>query len=143
MSVPLAWIVSADPDVRRLIELNLCKRGMRCLAMTTAAECDRQPAPPQVIVLDIDPAAGLGWETATTMRRRPCLASAPLIVIADALPSASQLAALSPAYLVHKPLAVDELLARVRLSLVDVAETQGTAQERRRPGTDGRRGDAR
>jgi DNA-binding response OmpR family regulator len=129
MSVPLAWIVSADPDVRRLIELNLCKRGMRCLAMTAAAECDRRPAPPQVIVLDIDPAAGLDWETAHAWRHVLWLHDVPLLVISAVMPPASELAALRPVYVVRKPLAVDELLEKVRESLVDGAETQGTAQE--------------
>ena len=51
------------------------------------------------------------------MRRIAWLQGVPLVVIVAAMLPASQLAALSPIYAVHKPLALDELLAQVRQSL--------------------------
>ena len=60
---------------------------------------------------------GLDWETAHTLRRIAWLQGVPLVVVVAAMLPASQLAALSPIYAVHKPLAMDELLAQVRQSL--------------------------
>ena len=115
---PLAWVMSRDAEIRRVIALNLRKRGMRCAELTAPPGESEPPAvKPQVIILDVEPAAGLDWETAHTLRRISWLQGVPLVVVVAATLPASQLAALIPIYAVHKPLALDELLAQVRQSL--------------------------
>ena len=120
MNTSLAWVMSRDAEVRQVIALNLCKRGMRCVELTGTGGSALPPVKPQVMVLDIDPEIGLDWGTARTLRRMPWLRGVPLIPIAAVMPLAGQLAALNPVYPVRKPLAMDELLAKVRESLAEV-----------------------
>jgi DNA-binding response OmpR family regulator len=113
MDALVAWVISRDPDMRRVIELNLCRRSIRCIDVTLG-EMGVPSFKPQVIILDVDPPAGLDWEAARALRRTNSLHAVPLIVIATASPAASQLEALKPVFHVRKPLAMDELLAVVR-----------------------------
>ena len=120
MDTPLAWVMSRDAEIRRVIALNLRKRGMRCAELTARPGESEPPAVrPQVIILDVEPGGGLDWETARTLRRVAWLQGVPLVVIVAAMLPASQIAALSPVYAVRRPLALDELLARVRESMAN------------------------
>ena len=118
MGTPLARVMSRDAEIRRVIALNLRKRGMRCAELTAPpGEPEPRAVKPQVIILDVEPGGGLDWETARTLRRMAWLQGVPLVVIVAAMLPASQLAALSPVYAVRRPLALDELLGQVRQSL--------------------------
>ena len=129
MDTPLAWVMSRDAEIRRVIALNLRKRGMRCAELTAPpGESEPPAAMPQVIILDVEPGGGLDWETARTLRRVAWLQGVPLVVIVAAMLPASQLAALSPVYAVRRPLALDELLTQVRVALAGAA-SQGAASQ--------------
>ena len=68
MGTPLAWVMSRDAEIRRVIALNLRKRGMRCAELTAPPGESEPPAvKPQVITLDVEP--GAGW---TGKRRAHC-----------------------------------------------------------------------
>jgi DNA-binding response OmpR family regulator len=111
MNVPVAWVISHDADMQRVIELNLCKRGLRCIASGPA---ELPAVKPRLVILDVDPSTELDWGTARNLRRD--LPGVPMILIATQGPTASQLAALEPVFYVHKPMSIDELLDVIRAS---------------------------
>jgi CheY-like chemotaxis protein len=103
MDALVAWVISRDPEMRRVIDLNLCRRSIRCIDVALG-ETRAPSLKPRFIILDVDPPAGLDWETARVLRRTYSLQDVPLIVMATASPAASQLA-LKPIFHVRKPLA--------------------------------------
>lgn len=111
MDAPVAWVISHDLDMRRLIELNLERRGFCTVEITTPSEPGAPAIRPHMIILDIDPAVGPDWETARTLRQTPGFQAVPLLFITPTLPAASQLIALEPFFWVRKPLAMGDLLA--------------------------------
>lgn len=133
MDVHKIWVISPDPDTRRLIGLNLNKRGFDVLE---ASPQDRLPpfggvypersrgaqdrpsgAEPLLIILDMEPPGESGWEAASVLRQSPGLQETPMILLLSAAPAARRLISLQPVRWLEKPLAMDALLALVRESL--------------------------
>lgn len=133
MDVHKIWVISPDPDTRRLIGLNLNKRGFDVLE---ASPQDRLPpfggvypersrgaqdrpsgAEPLLIILDMEPPGESGWEAASALRQSPGLQETPMILLLSAAPAARRLISLQPVRWLEKPLAMDALLALVRESL--------------------------
>jgi len=125
MDAPMIWVISHDPDTRRLIGLNMSKRGLRIQEISPQEELAHSGGRPHLIILDTDPPGGPGWEVAGTLRHSPSLREVPLILVLTAAPTASRLASLRPVRWVEKPLAMDTLLALVRESLA----RQGTERK--------------
>ena len=116
----MVWIISADSDCRRLIGLNLGKRGLRTLEIGMRDGLTLDYAQPDLIILDADPSAapnGPVWEVGSALRRNGRLREVPLILILPTLPTAGQLAPLQPVRWVEKPLSMGSLLALVREGL--------------------------
>ena len=117
MDAPIAWVISPDPDTRRLIGLNLSKRGLDVTTAASQGEVPFSDAKPHVIILDVVLPDEVGWETAGALRESPQLQGVPLILVLAAAPSARWLIPLQPVHWVEKPLAVGALLALVRQGL--------------------------
>jgi CheY-like chemotaxis protein len=133
MDVHKIWVVSPDPDTRRLIGLNLSKRGFGVLETSprdglvpfggvyperSRGAQDRPPsAEPLIIILDVDPPDESGWEAASALRQSPGLQETPMILLLPTAPAAKRLIPLQPVRWLEKPLAMDALLALVRESL--------------------------
>lgn len=116
------WVISADPDIRHLIGLNLSKRGFQATEVT-GLDMPLSPwAKPDLIVLDVEPPDESGWATAEALRRRPWAQEVPLLLLLAAVPTTGQLAALQPACWVEKPLAMEALLTLVRETLIGRGE---------------------
>ena len=62
MDVHKIWVISPDPDTRRLIGLNLNKRGFGVLETSPQDGLEPSGAEPQLIILDMDPPGESGWE---------------------------------------------------------------------------------
>ncbi len=114
---PKIWIISPDPDTRRLIRLNLKKRGMSVLETSPQDGLKPSRAEPQLIILDMDQPDESDWEAASALRRCPGVQGAPMILLLAAAPSARRLVSLRPVRWLEKPLAMDALLDLVRQSL--------------------------
>jgi DNA-binding response OmpR family regulator len=114
VDLPVVWIISPDPDTRRLIGLNLSRRGFPTMEASPQDALATANAKPQLIVLDVNPPDESGWEAARALRRSPWVQGVPLILLLAAAPRTSQLAPLEPVRWVEKPLAIDVLLVVVR-----------------------------
>ena len=119
MDVPLVWVISPDPDTRRLIGLNLSKRGLLILEASPQGSLALSGAKPHLIILDVDPPDESGWEAASELRQSPWLQGVPLTLLVATAPTARRLVPVQPVRWVEKPLAMDTLLALVRESLAD------------------------
>ena len=133
MDEPMIWVISPDPDTRRLIGLNLSKRGFSVLETSPqdglvpfggvypersrGAQDRPSGAAPLLIILDVDPPDESGWEAASVLRQSPGLQETPMILLLSAAPAASRLISLQPVRWLEKPLAMDVLLALVRESV--------------------------
>lgn len=117
MDAPVVWVISSDPDTRRLIGLNLSRRGFRILEASRQDELPASVVPPQLIILDVDLSDEPDWEAAGALRQNPWARGIPLILLLAAVPRVRQLAPFQPVRWVQKPLAMDVLLALVRQSL--------------------------
>ena len=117
MDAPLVWIVSPDADARRLIELNLIKRGLCCATAPTQAELLRSSGLPRAIILDVEPPDEFSWQSILPWRLGKRLADVPLILMAAVPPPASQLAFLQPVRWMGTPMAMDTLLDLLEESL--------------------------
>lgn len=117
MDVHRIWVISPDPDTRRLIGLNLNKRGFGVLETSPQDGLVPSGAEPQLIILHVDPPNESGWETASTLRQSPGLQETPMILLLSAAPAHRRLVPLQPVRWLEKPLAMDGLLALVRESL--------------------------
>jgi DNA-binding response OmpR family regulator len=114
MDAPLVWVISSDFDTRRLIALNLDKRGYRVREAPSQNELATSDEVPQLIVLDMNPPAESWRDAALALRQRDNSRKPPLILILPAAPTTRQLRDLQPVYWIEKPVAVDALLAVVR-----------------------------
>lgn len=114
---PKIWIISPDPDTRRLIGLNLNKRGLGVLETSPQDRLEPSGREPQLIILDMDQPDESDWEAANALRRRPGIQETPMILLLAAAPSARRLVPLQPVRWLEKPLAMDALLDLVRQSL--------------------------
>lgn len=110
----MVWVISSDPDTRRLIGLNLSRRGLRMLEASTQVGLVPSGAKPHLIILDIGAPDESGWDAASALRHSPGLQGVPLILVLAAAPTASRLVPLRPVRWMEKPLAMDALLALVR-----------------------------
>ncbi|MCK4449865.1 MAG: response regulator transcription factor [Anaerolineae bacterium] len=117
MDVHKIWVISPDPDTRRLIGLNLNKRGFGVLETSPQDGLVPSSAEPLIIILDMDPPDESGWEAASVLRQSPGLQETPMILLLSAAPAARRLVPLQPVRWLEKPLAMDVLLALVRESL--------------------------
>jgi len=117
MDVHKIWVISPDPDTRRLIGLNLNKRGFGVLETSPQDGLVPSGAEPWLIILDVDPPGESGWEAASALRQSPGLQGTPMILLLSAAPAARRLVSLQPVRWLEKPLAMDVLLALVRESL--------------------------
>jgi len=129
----MIWIISPDPDTRRLIGLNLDKRGFGVLETSPqdrlapfggvypersrGAQDRPSGAEPLLIILDVEPPGESGWEAASALRQIPGLQETPMILLLSAAPATRRLVPLQPVRWLEKPLAMDALLALVRESL--------------------------
>ncbi len=129
MDVPMVWVISPDPDTRRLIGLNLSKRGLRILEASPQGELALSGAKPHLIILDVDAPDESGWEAASALRQSPWLQGVPLILLLAAAPTASRLVPLQPVRWLEKPLAMDALLALVRESVARQGAERETLDE--------------
>jgi len=140
MDEPMIWVISPDPDTRRLIGLNLSKRGFGVLETSlqdgpvpfggvyperSRGTQDRPSgAEPLLIILDVDPPDESGWEAASALRQSPGLQETPMILLLSAAPATRRLVPLQPVRWLEKPLAMDGLLALVRQSLGQQGERE-------------------
>ena len=117
MEASTIWIISPDSQTRRLIGLNLTKRGFQTLEMAPSQELPSSCERPQLVILDVEPPDESGWEVVRVLRQQPQTREVPLILLLSAAPTTGQLSACQPVHWVEKPLAIDALLALVRESL--------------------------
>ena len=119
MAAPTIWVISADPEIRRLIALNLTKRGFRILELALPISSPPSGEPPRLIIVDLDvePSDTSGWQAVETLRQHPITQTVPVLLLLSAPPRAEQLNAYQPARWVEKPFAMDVLLRAVRESL--------------------------
>ncbi len=117
MDMPLVWVISSDSDARRLIGLNLSKRGLQTREISPQDELAPSGAEPHLIILDSGPDDRVDWRAATALRQDPRLREVPLLLILTAAPALSRLVPLQPVRWLEKPLAMDALVAEVRDSL--------------------------
>ena len=117
MDVHKIWVISPDPDTRRLIGLNLNKRGFGVLETSPQDGLVPSSAEPLIIILDMDPPDESGWEAASVLRQSPGLQGTPMILLLSAAPTARRLVPLQPVRWMEKPLDMNALLALVRQSL--------------------------
>ena len=117
MDVHKIWVISPDPDTRRLIGLNLSKRGFGVLETSPQDGLVPSSAEPLIIILDVDPPDESGWQAASALRQSPGLQGTPMILLLSAAPAARRLVPLQPVRWLEKPLAMDVLLALVRESV--------------------------
>lgn len=119
MDVPLVWVISPHAGTRQVLGLNLSKRGLRTLEAALLDELQPADAPPQLIVVDVEPPDETGWATVDAVRQTPALRQVPLIMLVAQAPTMGRLLALRPARWVHKPADTDALLSEVWSSLPD------------------------
>ncbi len=117
MDTPTVWVISPDPETRRLIELNLTKRGFNTVEASLQGNLPASNVPPQLIILDVDLPGTSGLEVVDSLRRTFKVEGVPLVLLLSTAPTAGQLAAFQPARWLEKPLAMDSLLALVRESI--------------------------
>ena len=117
MDVHKIWVISPDPDTRRLVGLNLSKRGFGVLETSPQDGLVPSGAEPLIIILDVDPPDESGWEAASVLRQSPGLQGTPMILLLSAAPTARRLVPLQPVRWMEKPLDMNALLALVRQSL--------------------------
>jgi DNA-binding response OmpR family regulator len=121
----MIWVVSPDSDTRRLIALNLSKRGLGVLEIRPQdgpvpldLAQDRPSCPePQLIILDVGSLDEPGWKVAGALRQTLGIQGTTMILLLSAAPAAKRLASLQPVRWLEKPLAMDALLAQVWESL--------------------------
>ncbi|RMF34962.1 MAG: hypothetical protein D6759_05255 [Chloroflexi bacterium] len=116
MTVPVVWIVSADPQIRWLIELNLYERGLRVWGAESIAQLLASAPDPRLVILDLDD-DHMQWVMAEALRRQPWGHAVPLIVLLNTPPSSRCLASLQLADWLEKPFAMGSLLNLVRNAL--------------------------
>ena len=120
MDIPIAWVISPDPDTRRLVSLNLRQRGLHVDETSPLDNPVSSGARPHLSILDGDPPDESAWESVQSLRQSARAQDVPLILLLSVAPTASQIASLQPAHWVKKPLAMDEFLALVRDSVDEI-----------------------
>ncbi len=137
MEPSLVWLVSPDPDMRRLIGLNLSKRGYRILEASSLGELSSHAQKPYLVILDVEPSDESQWEEARALRRRPQAQGVPLILLQSAAPTARQLIPIEPVWWLEKPLAIDALLTLVRECLGGHGSQEPHTRSKKEVGSDG------
>jgi len=116
MTELVTWLVSSDPQIRWLIELNLCERGICVWSAESIAQLLASAPDPRLVILDLDDDR-MQWVMAEALRRQPWGHTVPLIVLLNTPPSSRCLASLQPADWLEKPFAMGSLLNLVRNAL--------------------------
>jgi DNA-binding response OmpR family regulator len=116
---PTVWIISRDPDTRRLISLNLNRRGFQTQEFSSPEELPSSGGRPELIILDTSLPDEPDWEAIGALRQLPATNTAPLILLLADAPATSRLAPFQPIRWVEKPLAIDTLLLVAREELGD------------------------
>ena len=114
MDVTVAWIISPHASTRQLVGLNLNKRGFQVMEAASPSELRRSDAEPHLIVVDIDPLNGSGWEALSLLRKNPALGMVPLILLLADTPTSGRLASLDPVRWMSKPVDIKVLLKLVQ-----------------------------
>jgi DNA-binding response OmpR family regulator len=113
----MVWVISSDSDTRRLIGLNLSKRGLGHQEMPSQKDIAASDAAPHLIILDENAHGEMCWKEVQALRQNPRFLDVPLILILSAAPAPSLLLPLQPVRWVEKPLSMDVLLSQVQRSL--------------------------
>ena len=111
------WIISCDPDTRRLISLNLNRRGFQIQEFLSQGERPSSEGGPQLIIGDAGLLDEPDWEAIGALRRLPSTKEMPLILLLADAPAASRLAPFQPVRWFEKLLAIDALLLVAREEL--------------------------
>ena len=119
MTTPLIWDISPHADTRRLIGLNLSKRGFHVLEASSHHDLVPPSARPHLIILDVELPDESDWDVVRDLRSSPQLQRIPLILLVGEVPATSRLDPFRPVQWVAKPAAIDTLLAVVQKSLTE------------------------
>ncbi|RME48460.1 MAG: hypothetical protein D6791_03255 [Chloroflexi bacterium] len=114
IDVSTVWVVSSDSEARRLIGLNLMKRGFNIVEASLEDGLPASNAPPRLVIVDVSLTSASGQEVVDSLRRIPGVEGVPLVLLLSTAPTAGQLAAFQPARWLEKPLDMDSLLTLVR-----------------------------
>jgi heterodisulfide reductase subunit C len=114
VDVAAAWVISPHASTRQLVGLNLSRRGFKVWEASLPSDLRRSDAESHLIIVDIDPPNGLGWEAASSLREDPALRKVPLIFLTADAPTSGRLASLDPARWTSKPVDVRVLLEVVQ-----------------------------
>jgi DNA-binding response OmpR family regulator len=119
VDAPTVWIISHDPDTRRLISLNLNRRGFQIQEFSSPGELPSSGARPLLIFLDANLPDEPDWEAIGVLRQVPSTSGVTLILLLADAPATSRLAPFQPVRWIEKPLAIDTLLLVAREELGD------------------------
>lgn len=102
-----------DLEVRRLIRLNLHKRGLQAREVDSLVSVSPASEAPDLIIVDVDTPYSQEWEEVRAWRQSQGGGEVPLIVLFSIAPSERYLASVAPAWWLEKPFAMESLLALV------------------------------
>lgn len=106
---PFVLLVEDDPELRRVIALNLSKRGYIVLESGSFQQAiDQMAIRPQMIILDIGLPDASGWEVADWART--VAGSTPIVVISAYDPDRRRMERVGPVKFLHKPFAIRQLV---------------------------------
>ena len=112
---PRVLVLSIDPLLGRLVQLNLERRGFEVHQHRWAACCGLGEAPPPraagLVIADLDCPSPACWRGAPHLRA--LFPVRPLLLLAHERPSAPYLQAHQPCRSLQKPFAIDELVQAV------------------------------
>ena len=112
---PQVLVLSVDPTLSRLVQLNLERRGFDVQQHRWAACCGLGEAPracaADLIIADLDCPSPVCWNGAPQLRA--VFTQHPLLLLTHERPSAPYLQAHQPCQALQKPFAVDELVRAV------------------------------
>lgn len=117
MNLPVIWVISSDPEIRRLITINLKKRGLHILDATPEADILLPGPEPQLIILDLNALEEPEWKIACRLREQHGTNGTTLILLLSKAPTTRFLSLLQPVRWLEKPLDMKALLSLIRLSM--------------------------
>ncbi len=111
-ALPRVLVLSIDPTLSRLMQLNLERRGFDVQQYGWAACCGRGEAPrpcaAELVLADLDCRSPECWSGAPQVRA--VFPSNPLLLLVHERPSATYLHTHQPCRSLQKPFAIDELV---------------------------------
>jgi len=116
---PIVLVVDDDPDILEALAEILEGEGFEVRRARNGKEAlDRlEPEPPQLILLDLMMPVMDGWEFSQQMRRRPTVASIPIIVLSADRNVGSKARDIGAVGHLAKPFELTDLLEMVRAAL--------------------------